>query len=134
MVVRLVIGSSISCDYVPVSIVARGGFKGYFLFREMKCEYIMAVLVSAKTQFLKSVLIVKAFFAQYGHKMQSLIVDAGTVEKATVTKRSLNLEGITIQEAPPECQFQNPVERSQLTIANAMTAALCDQDALDNTC
>jgi hypothetical protein len=60
-------------------------------------------------------------------------VDSGKVENAAATKRQLNLEGITIQTASPECQFQNPVERTQRTVANAVTAALCDQDSLDNT-
>ncbi len=76
----------------------------------------MAVLVSAKTQFLKSVLIVKAFFAQYGHKIQSLIADTGTVENATVTKRSLNLEDITIKAAEmsiPESSRTEPTDDCQ---------------------
>lgn len=50
--VGLLIGSTVLCDFIPFSIVARGGFKGYFLFREMKCGYVIAVLVSLKTQFL----------------------------------------------------------------------------------
>jgi hypothetical protein len=99
-----VVGDTISSDYVPVSITARGGFKGYYLFREMKCGYISAVLVSLKTQFFKAVMIVKALFAQYEHTVRTLLVVAGTVENAVVTKRKLNLEGITVLTAPPECQ------------------------------
>ncbi len=124
------VGHIVSCDYVPVSIIDRGGFRGYYLFREAKCGYIMAVLVSNS---LKTVMIVKTFFAQHGHQLRVLMVDAGTVENSVATKQKLNLEGITIQTAAPECQFQNPVERTQQTVANALTAALCDQNMLDNT-
>ena len=59
--------------------------------------------------------------------MRCLWVDAGTVENAKDTKLKLNQCGVTISAAPPECQNQNPVERTQQTIANAVTAALCDQ-------
>ena len=53
----------------------------------------MAVLVSLKTQFLKTVMIVKAFFAQYGHQLRVLMVDAGTVENSVAPKQKLNLKG-----------------------------------------
>ncbi len=56
----------------------------------------MVVLVSSETQFIKSVHLVKAFFAQYGHQLWVLIVDAGKVENAAATKRQLNFEGIKI--------------------------------------
>lgn len=127
------IGHTISCDYVPVSTVARGGVTGYYLFRELRVGYLMAVLVTTKTQFLKSVLLVRGFFLQHEHTLKRLSVDAGAVENAAVTKTFLNTLGIEIQSAPPECQFQNPVERSQQTLANAVRAALGDQDSLDNS-
>jgi hypothetical protein len=65
--------------------------------------------------------------------VRTILVDAGTVENAVATKSKLNLDGLTVLTTPLECKFQNPVERTQQTVANAVTAALCDQDALDNT-
>lgn len=130
----LQIGNTISCDYVPVSIPARGGFKGYYLFREMLVGYIMAILVTSKLHFYNAVITVKAFFAQFGHHLKVLMVDAGTVENAVQTKMKLNLIGISVQAASPEAQNQNPVERTQQTVALAVTAALCSQSALDNSC
>jgi hypothetical protein len=126
------IAASISADFVPVSVTARGGFTGYYIFRELLVGYLMVVLVKSKDFFLKAVLLVRSFFLQHGHHMHYLIVDAGKVENAVATKTVLNQIGIVIQTAAPECQFQNPVERSQQTLANAVTAALGDQDALDN--
>jgi hypothetical protein len=127
------IGHSVSCDYVPVSIVARGGFNGYYLFRELMVGYVFAVLVPVKTDFFKSVESLRVLLLQHGHIIRCLYVDAGTVENARATKKKLNAIGITIAAAPPECQNQNPVERTQQTIANAVTACLCDQSALDNS-
>jgi hypothetical protein len=124
---------SISSDYVPVSVGARGGFTGYYIFRELLSGYVMVVLTKTKTYFTKAVLLVRAFFLQHGHALHNLIVDAGKVENAAETKYQLNQLGITVQAAPPECQNMNPVERSQQTLANAVCAALGDQRALDNT-
>ena len=83
--------------------MARGGFTGYYIFRELVNGYVMVVLTKTKTYFTKAVLLVRAFFLQHGHAMHTLIVDAGKVENAAETKYILNQLGITVQAAPPEC-------------------------------
>jgi hypothetical protein len=103
------------------------------LFRELKVGYVFAMLVAQKIQFLKSVLLVRSLLLRHGHTSRCLWVDAGTFENARDTKTKLNEIGVTIIAAPPEGQNQNAVNRTQQTVEIAVTAALCDQSALDNT-
>jgi hypothetical protein len=84
------IAASISADFVRVSVTVRGGFKGFYIYRELLVGYLMVVLVKSKDFFLKAVLLARSFFLQHGHHMHYLIVDAGNVENAVSTKTVLN--------------------------------------------
>jgi hypothetical protein len=76
------IGFLVSVDFVPVSPPSLAGHVGFFLFRERLVGYMVVILTKSKAVFLPAVLRVMAFYAQYGHTMRQLRVDAGTVERS----------------------------------------------------
>ncbi len=68
------IGHWVFCNNVPVSIVARGGFNEYYLFRELMVRYIFAV----KTDFFKPVESLRVLLLQHGDMIRCLYADART--------------------------------------------------------
>ena len=127
------VGYAISVDYCAVSIAGRGGYTGFFLFRELLVGLLIPYLVKSKTTFLVACLSVRAFFRSYSKDVRVLRVDAGSVETDATITLELNNRQITVQPALPESQFQNPVERSVQTVANLTAAILCNQENLNNS-
>jgi hypothetical protein len=99
----------------------------------MHCGHVVAILGKSKRVFIQAVMRVNSFYLQYGFKMRFLRVDAGKVENAAASLVILNNNGISVQTAAPECQFQNPVERTVQTIGRGVATMLCDQGLLDNS-
>lgn len=128
------IGYEVSVDYIAVSILGKGGYNGFYLFKESLTGLLIPYLVKDKTTlFLTVCLSVKAFFKSYGKDVRRLRVDSGTVEADKDTILELNNLQISVHPALPEAQFQNPVERSVQTVANLTAAILCNQENLNNT-
>ena len=55
-------GYEISTDYISVSITGKGGFTGFFLFREKLVGITIPYLVKSKSTFLEACLSVRAYF------------------------------------------------------------------------
>jgi len=58
-----ILGQSISADYIgPITPLAKGGFSGFFLFRELTCGFLYAYLTTTKTNFVIAFTEVYYFF------------------------------------------------------------------------
>ena len=142
------IGQKWSIDHVGLyAVVANGGYNAEFVCVEMSVGYLVIFLVKAKTEASRVVQELNLLCKRYGHRMESVRVDFGTVEKGAefveactrlnapdVDGISVDIEfvekGIEVIQAAPERQKQNPVERHIQHYKNLRAAIMVDQDLL----
>ena len=111
------IGYAISVDYVPVSVVALGGWTGFFCFRELTIGAVYFILCKQKVELIRALTRVRRYLLSCKClPLRLLKLDAGTVENAAATITSLESEGVHVDSAAPEQQCQNPAERTIRTI------------------
>lgn len=133
-----IIGRTWSMDYKgPYKTKAIGGFTGKFIFVCLACGYIVVFLVKLKTEAFSCVSKINQLCRRFGHVMEVLRTDMGTVENSAEFLsqcHSINFErnmrGIEINPANVEMQQQNPVERYIQTFDNMEAAILVGQDLL----
>ena len=124
------VGHTVSCDFKPVSPKGVGGFIGFYLFSCCLTLYLHGFLVKTKVGLETLTQQVQLFYAQHGHKMVILRVDAGKVENAAEFTSALLRMGIQPDAALPEQQYENPVERSMQTLVKGVSAMMLMQSYL----
>ena len=132
-----IIGQCWSVDYSGTyATLAIGGYNGFFTFVELSCGYGIPFLVKSKMELESCTRKVYTFCRRYGHYMEKLRVDAGTVEQSEQfrmfcdTISDLGLKGIEILPAVANMLNQNPVERHHQHAKYLFAAVLVDQDLL----
>ena len=125
------LGYAISVDYVPVSVVALGGWTGFFCFRELTIGAVFFILCKQKLELLRALNRVRRYLLSCKClPLRVLKVDAGTVENAAATITALESEGVHVDSAAPEQQCQNPAERTIRTVNHTVATMLIDQHFL----
>lgn len=138
-----------SMDYIgPYSVLANGGFTGEFVAVERSCGYLVVFLVKSKMEACRVAKELSLLCKRFGHRMEKLQVDFGTVERgaefiescsrlnstmqdAEVTVGIVSVEkGVEVLPAAPQRQQQNPVERHIQQYKNLKAANMVDQDLL----
>ena len=128
-------GDEVSMDYLPVTTVAKGGFKGAYVAVERTVGYAWVYLTARHNgiQMLKAVEAVRLCLSSHGWRLKMLRTDAGTVEAGQELAAQLAERQVTINAAAPEAQYQNFVERFIQTAARGLATTLLAQRFLDNT-
>ena len=144
-----IIGQWWSMDYNgPYSVLANGGFSGEFIAVELSCGYIVVFLVKSKKEAVRVAREISLLCKRFGHRMEKLRVDFGTVERGaefieacsllntTMKGADVNVDitfldkGVEVLPAAPGRQQQNPVERHIQHYKNLKAANMVDQDLL----
>jgi len=144
-----IIGQCWSIDYIgPYSVLANGGFNAEFVAVELSCGYIVVFLVKSKTEASRCVKDLSLLCKRFGHRMEKLRVDFGTVERGAEFIQACSLlnsitatdgvhlqidsteKGVEVLPSAPERQQQNPVERYIQQYKNLKAANMVDQDLL----
>jgi len=77
-----IVGQFWSIDYVgPYAVLANGGFNAEFVAVELSCGYIVVFLVKLKKEASRCVKDLSLLCKRFGHRMEKLRVDFGTVER-----------------------------------------------------
>lgn len=128
-------GDEVSMDYVPVTTVAKGGFKGAYVAVERTTGYAWVYLTARHNgvQMLKAVEAVRLSLSSHGHRLKMLRTDAGVVEAGLVLATQLAERHVVVNAAAPEAQYQNFVERFIQTAARGLATTLLAQRFLDNS-
>jgi len=132
-------GSVWSMDYEgPFAQKAVGGYNGCYNFVELETGYVLCFLVKYKTEGFECVRQVAVFCLKYGHIMEQLRTDAGTVEAGALFLEQCALvngagrSGVDVRPAPPEEQRLNPWERHHQSVKGAVCANFLEQEYLPN--
>jgi hypothetical protein len=126
-----------SVDYKPINPTAIGGHTGFYFFVERCFIYKYVVFLKDPPNaisFFNSVKQMCAYFSSYQKTITHLRLDAGTVEAAKDAIERINLElHITVNPAAPECQYQNPAERSIQTLLKGVGTMFVVANYLSNS-
>jgi len=144
-----IVGQCWSIDYVgPYAVLANGGFNAEFVAVELSCGYIVVFLVKSKKEACRCVKDLSLLCKRFGHCMEKLRVDFGTVERgaefiqacsslnSVTTACGVQIQidslekGVEVLPSAPERQQQNPVERYIQQYKNLKAANMVDQDLL----
>ena len=134
-----IVGRSWSMDYQgPYSVEAIGGYTGRFLFTERSRGYLVSFLVKSKKEAFDCVSKVYHHNKRFGHVMQELQTDMGTVELSTNFQDQCHMinttidhsRGIEVNPVNLNMQKQNVVERYVQTHNNMFAALMADNDLL----
>jgi len=136
-----IIGHSWSMDYQgPYAVAAIGGFTGRFLFVDRSCGYLVSFLVRTKSEAFACVAKLDLHCKRFGHVMQELQVDMGSVENSTEFRENCHLinvhhnqRGIEVNPVIVNMQQQNTVERQVQTFENMFAAMMIDNDLLSTS-
>jgi len=114
-------GECLSVDYKgPINPTAIGGYTGFIIYVCCATGFIKLYLVKSKSEFLSTLQKIIELFGQYGHKVNKLRNDSGTVEMDEKVKSFCRTNQIIQEPALPESQYQNPVERYIQTSVNSI--------------
>jgi Reverse transcriptase (RNA-dependent DNA polymerase) len=128
-------GASLSVDYKgPIKPPAYGGFNGFFIFYDDATGMIKTYLVKLKSEFSAKIRIVHAFYKRYGHRVEKMRFDAGTVENSKEAADVMDELGIVPSGMLKESQYQNAVERAIQTLVDKVGASMVDQSILGRAC
>jgi hypothetical protein len=133
--VKPVFGDEISVDYLPISTVARGNFKGAYVLVERASGYAWAYLTRTNNAnwFVKAVCHVRTCLLKHQFKLRVVRTDAGKVEASQEAATKLAEFHIEVNSAAPEAQYQNFVERFIQTAVRGIATTLVAQQFLDNS-
>lgn len=125
-------GMCASVDWKPVSPPALSGEIGFYLFVEATVGFKYAVMSHHhdSESLLHAIKEYICYIKKYSHTLKKLRFDAGTVENSKLIEAELAQLEILTDAAPPECQFQNPVERHIQTTVKGIATMFAGQQLL----
>ena len=126
----------VSADYKPITPTAIGGYVGFYLFVERTVTYKIVVLLKApptSDAFVAATRMVHGVFRTYGHTLQIVRPDAGTVEGSADAIQTLRDDlNLRVEPAAPEAQYQNDSERTMQTILKGVSSLFVTAVFLSN--
>lgn len=127
-----VFGTCASVDFKPVSPPSLAGHIGFYLFTESTTSLKFSVMTKNHDSecLLQAIKDYTNYLQKYNHTLEKLRFDAGTVENSQDLDAELATMKIHTDPAPPECQFQNPVERNIQTVLKGVAAMFAGQQLL----
>ena len=126
------VGHTVSVDFKPCAPKGVGGYIGFYLFSCCLTLYLHVFLVKTHnaTGLTAATEQVQLFYARHGHTVKILRSDAGKVETSAEYRGSLARMKIHSEEALPEQQYQNSVERSVQTLVKGVSCMMLAQNFL----
>jgi hypothetical protein len=127
-----VFGMCASVDWKPVTPPALSGEIGFYLFVEDTVGFKFSVTSHHhdSAHLLQAIKEYVSYLRKYSHRLKKLRFDAGTVENSKLIENEVALLEILTDAAPPECQFQNPVERHIQTTVKGIATMFAAQQLL----
>lgn len=130
---QLVIGNSLSFDYVQCKPTSYYGYNGMFIWECLATGLVSIIGATDKSDSLVTATeSVIQFYSQHGWKVKSARCDSGSVEASEkFSKICANLH-IAILPSAPEEQRSNPEERYSQELKKGIQVALLGQENLTN--